>query len=765
MTYPYSFGKGALQLFDNGYRIAPLVRGERYPKNIIGWNDPYLKREKVIEWTNEYKRAGIVLVTGEVIAVDIDIYNEQKVNTIVEWCFKNIGISPIRIGRAPKCCLFYRTDEDIGCFRSAVYRDCIDSSNMIEVLGKGRSISIYGRYPDLKLNKNYDWLPEADGLLNIPLTDLKPITREQIHELLTFYESEIPSDWVIGSKQQEIGCSATAVDDLQSMAKLIEHSIKLPFIEDTWKDILGYLDPDCDMATWLHVGMGLHHEFDGSPIGFKLWYEWSCGSPKSESVGNWDAKWKSFVYTPRYDQNTGELILPKTGKFIRTLAVSRGWKELSNAEESQELKVFDSKKKSNPSTIDDFLNRFIFIVKGSRVFDTQKPFTDAINEYQEFVNEFAAFEHEYVNAEGKPKAVPLSKWWIRHENRITVQGTVFSPGQELLIRGRGDLTWINTFHFPIHENKTEGDGLKVFFDHMEYLMPFPEEREWFISWIAHKIQYPHIKQQVTPLHISTEHGTGRGWIVKLLFKLFGEWNCSKTTIQELSGKGSQFNAYLIDKLICVIEEVRDNKKYSVSHKIRSFLTDEYQYVNDKGKQQATIRIFVEFFLQCNDPDSWVLDEVDRRINALSGPSKIQPQAYYDKLYAWLNSCNVGALFHYLKNKDLSSFNWKRSMNTQAREELILNSRSELEQLFLDYIVTAPRKIMTLEEIEKGLCNLCVTENLNTPIVREYLTRIIGKHLRRAPYIKIEGNRRRYWITDKNFPPTPEAVRAYLNITK
>ena len=64
---------------------------------------------------------------------------------------------------------------------------------------------------------------------------------------------------------------------------------------------LGSLDPT-DYERWVHVGMALHHEFDGHEDGLEWWIRWSKGdfTGSGESPGTWDGrrpcaeKWQSF---------------------------------------------------------------------------------------------------------------------------------------------------------------------------------------------------------------------------------------------------------------------------------------------------------------------------------------------------------------------------------------------------------------------------------------------------------------------------------------
>jgi len=60
------------------------------------------------------------------------------------------------------------------------------------------------------------------------------------------------------------------------------------------KEILPYLDDMLDEYTgWLTVGMGLHHQYQGSFLGLELWDKWSQGSSKYDTKACGE-KWATF---------------------------------------------------------------------------------------------------------------------------------------------------------------------------------------------------------------------------------------------------------------------------------------------------------------------------------------------------------------------------------------------------------------------------------------------------------------------------------------
>jgi len=95
----------------------------------------------------------------------------------------------------------------------------------------------------------------------------------------------------------------------------------LPF--DNVREVLMTLPNDGDVFAsrddWLKIGMGLHHETDGSEAGLILWQEWSAQHPSFDSDAT-EAAWKSFR------RESGSTV---TFASVRAKAEDFGWVDLS----------------------------------------------------------------------------------------------------------------------------------------------------------------------------------------------------------------------------------------------------------------------------------------------------------------------------------------------------------------------------------------------------------------------------------------------------
>lgn len=296
------------------------------------------------------------------------------------------------------------------------------------------------------------------------------------------------------------------------------------------------------------------------------------------------------------------------------------------------------------------------------------------------------------------------------------------------------------------------------------LFPVERERQWFIDWIAFNIQYPGRRSKVTPLHISIAHGTGRGWIVELMGKLLGQWNCTKTKMGTLCGEGNggAFTDFLNKSLFCAVEEVREGgRRFAVSDKTRDLLTENHLEVNVKHGSKRTQPVFTNFFFMSNHPDALVLTDQDRRINVFSGPDKAMDRHYYITLYEWLETEGVAALHQELMRRDLSGFDWQHSMRTPARMQMISNNHTETETLFHELMADPPFPAMTFTQIVREMAKLSEKDAFETDIDEGQLTKLLQHHAQQAGRIKIGGRNGkavRPWALNADIKQDTNAIR-------
>ncbi len=318
--------------------------------------------------------------------------------------------------------------------------------------------------------------------------------------------------------------------------------------------------------------------------------------------------------------------------------------------------------------LDKFLNRYVFVKQGDLVFDLEN---HELSTLAEFLNATAGVKHIKKTPEGERLEL-VSTDWLGSFIRKTANGVTYDPARPAFFQDNDrDTLWcVNKFHTPNHTPGFDGDT-SIFHNHMDYLFPIKQERDWFVDWIAFNIQYPERRCKVTPLHTAPP-GTGRGWVVELMNRLLGHWNCTQTAMDKFFS--NRFNDYLINSTFCVVrDDPQRGDQYRVAGQIKRILTDDTAPVDRGYGNISTERVYINLLLLTSRPDALMLMHGDTRINVFSGPDEIKPDQYHCGLYDWLDTDGVAALHRELMQRDLYDFKCQTSMHTKGRAALLAPS--------------------------------------------------------------------------------------------
>ncbi len=700
-------------LLRRGYDIIPIGAESKKPPGQDQYGDKYLKgwtkiqatQSKIKDWMMHYPGAGVGILTKNTPAVDLDVYDPAIVEKLKKWCMKNIGKTASRIGQEPKLLMIYRSDEPFSKLMSTMYEDPEGRRNRIEILGEGQQFVAFSIHPDTK--KPYRWINKTP-LSAIAPEKLPVLTKEKAEELIAYFETLVPKTWKLYVKQSrkpgaqnsgESRSPATENSDPDYDTSFDNNTPKVNISEDNALEKVMKLEAT-EYEEWCEVGMALYHQYDGSEIGFNMWNEWSKENGALQRTKkahkNYSVKkWPSFKQDPKNGP-------PLT--FRSVLAMVK----------NKERKI---------NVLDSFLKRYIYIAdtgKGEFVHDLDRPPHQLPMKYASFKN-FEADKVEEVEVPAPTMKDPhrtkvvnvlTATRWMKQTDKLKVIGSKYMPTKkkERIISDIYNQKWLNEFYMPEFPSTSKVDQLSVFVNHMNYLFPIKEERDWFVGWMALNVQFPEMRCKTVPLHISIEHGTGRGWLVKLIGALLGTWNVSNTKMESLySHRGNAvYNNYLDRSLVCAIEEVREGAmRFEVSEHIRDILIEDRLEVNIKGGTKNTQDVYTNFFFMSNHPDALVLKKEDRRINVFKGVHPPNDKEYYDRLYNWLGpsidepSNAVGQLFWYLRKYDLNKFKGERCFKNEAREVLIQNNMTETEDIFWQVVNSGklPKKIHLDEVME------------------------------------------------------------------
>ena len=304
------------KLIQSDYTPLPIIKHSK-ASAVKGWaEDAYTPPDG-------YRGYGIGLKCGfgkyPLIALDLDILDKKICDTLHSFIDLTYGIAPVRVGRAPKRLLLFRTaGERLRKTKSNVYEQ-----GHVECLAYGQEFVAYGIHD--KTGKPYTWT--AENPLTMPASELPVITKDDIDRIIdTYHEIAEKAGFTLKKKKDHYDT------DFEDFGNDLNIEIPIGLKIEECKKTLESLNPDCDRDQWLKIGMALHYEFTGSDEALQLWDTWSSQGTKYKE-GEPERFWSGF------GNYTGK---PVTGAYL-----------LSLAEKKEEANLIDSLDWSLSRFVDD----------------------------------------------------------------------------------------------------------------------------------------------------------------------------------------------------------------------------------------------------------------------------------------------------------------------------------------------------------------------------------------------------------------------------
>ena len=269
------------RLVTNGYAILPIAPGTKKPGQFAraGWHDyPQWNRHasrattelEVATWSS-WPDCGVGIVGGAVAALDIDVAEDGELALRIERLARErLGDTPaLRIGKAPKRLLVYRTREPFAGIRRAP----------LEVLCLGQQFVAYAKHPDT--GQPYAWPDE--GLADLDIESLPEIDADRAAAFLDEALALIPPELrpkSLGAK----GANGAADPCLPAHAQ----AGTLAAI----RSALAWLpNAELDYDSWMRIGMALKGALGEE--GATLFADWSAQAAKNDPAATAKA-WTSF---------------------------------------------------------------------------------------------------------------------------------------------------------------------------------------------------------------------------------------------------------------------------------------------------------------------------------------------------------------------------------------------------------------------------------------------------------------------------------------
>lgn len=309
----------------------------------------------------------------------------------------------------------------------------------------------------------------------------------------------------------------------------------------------------------------------------------------------------------------------------------------------------------------------------------------------------AEYQERTIKGDGKVsfKAVSAAAAWLKWPLRNEVERLTYRPAAPRFIKGTVS-TLYNTWSGWGVEPK-RGCGVKPFLDLVKHLFSGAEEEAmtWFLRWCAYPLQYPGTKLFTSAVLHGIRHGTGKSFVGYSLGRIYGK-NFTEINQMDLH---NHFNEWAEGKQFVMGDDVTGQNKRSDADFLKKLITQRELRVNGKYVPTYVVPDCVNYLFTANHPDSFFLEDDDRRFfihEVTVGPL---PEEFYTEYELWLDTGGAEALFDHLLRLDLGDFNPSApAFKTLAKERMTSNVQSDLAS-WVRTLKSSPGQLLRVGEVE------------------------------------------------------------------
>jgi len=306
-------------------------------------------------------------------------------------------------------------------------------------------------------------------------------------------------------------------------------------------------------------------------------------------------------------------------------------------------------------------------------------FTDPITEQpdisfsttKDFFDRYA--NQTVYNPETK-RECQAARYWFNSKDRRQYDGVVFSP--EKPVKGYYNL-WRG---FATTPKPGKWDLMR---EHIyENIVKKNEDYfKWFLAWFARIFQYPGGERPGTAIVLQGRQGTGKGIFVNQFPPIFGSHFLRISHQKHLTGN---FNHHLKDALMVFCDEAFWAGSKKDSGPLKTMITEPELLIEGKGRDIFAVKNHVNLVMASNE--NWVVpaDMDDRRFFVLEiDDAHAQDHAYFKGIAKQMNTGGREAMFHDLKNLDISGINLRSAPRTIGLFHQIIESFSPFQQFWFN----------------------------------------------------------------------------------
>lgn len=319
----------------------------------------------------------------------------------------------------------------------------------------------------------------------------------------------------------------------------------------------------------------------------------------------------------------------------------------------------------------EFNNKYAYIDDPGIVVDTKTGRKISVDVFKGHLASTSQYMKGSLTKDGSVRYQPVkaATEWVGWPLRQGADQMIYSPGDDKFFDRKFN-TWAGWGVEP-----AKGD-ISPFIELLDHLFTDAEEgaRKWFEQWLAYPLQNPGVKMFSSAVIHGVFHGTGKSLLGYTMGEIYGK-NFTEIAGQDLH---ASFNDWAEGKQFIMGDDVTGSDKRADADFLKKLITQKELRVNVKYLPAYTVKDCINYFFTANHPDSFFLEDNDRRFfihEVVVGPLGNE---FYQRYDAWLKSGGARWVFNYLLNLDVSDFKpFAPAFMTQAKQRMIENVRSDL----------------------------------------------------------------------------------------
>jgi putative DNA primase/helicase len=342
--------------------------------------------------------------------------------------------------------------------------------------------------------------------------------------------------------------------------------------------------------------------------------------------------------------------------------------------------------------------------------------------------------------------------WLAHPSRrmIDPAQVVFDP------TGKSPADCVNLFKgFPLQARSGDCSPLLELLEHLvSEAAATPdgvqEVYDFVLNWLALPLQQPGAKM-ATALVFHGPQGSGKSLFFRAVSMIYGDY--AKVIGQ--AQLESKYNDWASGLLLAIAEEVlATGELLHFKNALKGMITGEWLQVESKFQSVRRERNHANFVFLSNEARPLALEADDRRHMVVYVPEEKQ-EATYQQVIDCMDSGGVEALYHFLLQRPLGSFNTHaRAPMTAAKRDLVELGLRPAERFVRDWLareIDLPLHPCTTGQLYRAFSHWCREQGERSVANQSVFTSAAGKYARKrlerrvhAPSAGAPGKPMRLW---------------------